>query len=44
MAANPRMKTGLAAKARSKITTNSNINTTTNPARATMSLVLLLMN
>jgi hypothetical protein len=42
MAANPIMKAGL--KARSKIATNSQINTTTIPVRATMSLVLLLMH
>jgi hypothetical protein len=44
MAANPIMKAGLVAKARSKIATNSQINTTTIPVRATMSLVLLLMH
>jgi len=43
--ANPMMKAGLvAAKARSKTATNSQINTTTIPVRATMSLVLLLMH
>ena len=44
MAANPIMKAGLVAKARwKKIASNSQINTTTIPARAMMSLVLLLM-
>jgi hypothetical protein len=38
------MKTGLAAKARSKIASNAQINTTTIPVRATMSFVLLLMD
>jgi hypothetical protein len=39
------MKAGLvAAKARSKIATDSMINTTTIPERATMSLVLLRMH
>jgi hypothetical protein len=44
MAANPIMKAGLVANARSKMATNSQINTTTIPVRATMSLVLLLMH
>ena len=44
MAANPIMKAGVVAKARSKIATNSPINTTTVPVSATMSLVLLLMH
>jgi hypothetical protein len=44
MAANPTMKAGLEAKARSKAATNSQINTTTIPVRATMSFVLLLMH
>jgi hypothetical protein len=43
MAANPTMKAGLEAKVRSKTATNSQINTTTIPVRATMSFVLLLM-
>jgi hypothetical protein len=43
MAANPIMKAGLVAKARSKIATNSQINTIIIPARATISLVLLFM-
>jgi hypothetical protein len=39
------MKAGLVvAKARSKIATNSQINTTTIPVRATMSLALLRMH
>ncbi len=45
MTANPMMKAGLvAAKARSKTATNSQINTTTIPVRATMGLVLPLMH
>jgi len=44
MAANPMMKAGLLTKARSKIATNSQTNTTTIPVRGTMSLVLLLMH
>lgn len=44
MAANPMMKAGLVAKARSKISTNSQINTTAIPVRATVSLALLLMH
>jgi hypothetical protein len=44
MTANPIMKTGLVVtKARSKIATNSQINTTTIPERATMSFVFLCM-
>jgi hypothetical protein len=44
MAANPSMKAGLVAKARwKKIASSSQLNTTTIPVRATMSLVLLLM-
>jgi hypothetical protein len=38
------MKAGLVAKVRSKIATNSQINTTTIPVRAAMSLVLRLMH
>lgn len=44
MAANPRRKAGLVAKPRSKIATNSPINTTAIPVSATMSLVLLLID
>ena len=44
MAANPAMKAGLEANARSKTATNSQINTTTIPVRAKMSFVLLLMH
>ena len=44
MAANPMMKAGRVAKARSKIATNSQINTAAIPVRATISLVLLLMH
>jgi hypothetical protein len=45
MAANPMMKTGLVAnKVRSNTATNSQINTTTIPVRATMSLALRLMH
>ena len=44
MAANPIKKAGLVTEALSKIATNSQINTTTIPVRATMSLVLLLMH
>jgi len=42
MAANPTMKAGMVAKERSKVATNSQINTTTIPVIATMNLVLLL--
>jgi hypothetical protein len=44
MTANPIRKTGLVAKARSKLATNSPINTTTIPDTATMNLILLLMH
>jgi hypothetical protein len=40
MAANPTIKAGLVAKARSKTATDWQINTTTIPARATISFVL----
>jgi hypothetical protein len=44
MAANPIMTAGIVAKARSKITTNSQINTTAIPVRGMKTLVLLLMH